>query len=117
MGDLPDLERSFWPLLVPDISKRDSFEHVFGLDSYAIHLYNCGMLSNSNPAGCHVQTLPAPWSRPSPSIQGRTAKPAALAMKDTLIASAFLCGYMTLYLAVGFVGLSAVEWVWTYVTR
>ncbi len=38
-------------------------------------------------------------------------------MKDTLIASAFLCGYMTLYLAVGFVGLSAVEWVWTYVTR
>ena len=43
--------------------------------------------------------------------------PAKLAMKDTLIASAFFCAYMTLYLAAGFVGLSAVEWVWTYISK
>jgi hypothetical protein len=38
-------------------------------------------------------------------------------MKDTLIASTFLCAYMALYLVLGFVGLSAVEWVWTYLTN
>lgn len=43
--------------------------------------------------------------------------PAKLAMKDTLIAAAFLCAYMTLYLAAGFVGLSAVEWLWAYISR
>jgi hypothetical protein len=43
--------------------------------------------------------------------------PSGVALKDTLVASAFLCAYMALYLAVGFVGLSAVEWVWTYLTN
>jgi hypothetical protein len=43
--------------------------------------------------------------------------PAKLAMKDTLIASAFLCAYMTLYLAAGFVGVSAIEWAWAYISR
>jgi len=43
--------------------------------------------------------------------------PAKLAMKDTLIASAFLGAYMALYLVVGFVGLSALERVWTYLTH
>jgi len=43
--------------------------------------------------------------------------PGEVALKDTLVASTFLCAYLALYLAVGFVGLSAVEWVWTYLTN
>jgi len=43
--------------------------------------------------------------------------PSGVALKDTLVASTFLCAYMALYLAVGFVALSAVEWVWTYLAN
>ena len=43
--------------------------------------------------------------------------PSGAALKDTVVASTFLCAYMALYLAAGFAGLSAVEWVWTYLTN
>jgi hypothetical protein len=43
--------------------------------------------------------------------------PEKLATKDTLIASAFLCGYVAFYLAMGFVGLAAVERVWAYLAN
>jgi hypothetical protein len=43
--------------------------------------------------------------------------PVKLTVKDTLIASTFLCAYMALYLLVGFVGLAAVEWVWAYLAN
>ena len=101
------------------IPKGDPLEQVFELDSYARGVYNCGMLANSETAGCQLPgfTSATPWRSVATPLLHRTAMPAKLAMKDTLIASAFLCAYMALYLAVGFVGLSAVEWVWTYVTN
>jgi hypothetical protein len=62
-------------------------------------------------------TSAAPWRPVAAPLLDRTPIPAKLPMKDTLIASTFLCAYMALYLVLGFVGLSAVEWVWTYLTN
>ena len=95
-------------------------EQVFELDSYARGVYNSGMLANySQAAGCQLPgfTSATPWRSVVVPALHRRAIPAKLPMKDTLIASAFLCAYMAFYLAVGFAGLSAVEWVWTYVTN
>jgi hypothetical protein len=93
-------------------------EQVFELDSYAIHVYNFGMLANSQTASCQVSAFPAtaPW-RPVKTVRNQAAMPAPHAVKDTVIAATFLAAYMALYIGVGLVGLSAVEWVWTYLTN
>jgi hypothetical protein len=85
------------------------------------------MLANSQTVDCHAAVFrpAAPWSPSAHPGLRRTALASSLpspiasqvATKDTLIASAFLCGYMAIYLAAGFVGLSAIEWVWTYLTN
>jgi hypothetical protein len=93
-------------------------EQVFELDSYAIHVYNFGMLANSQTAGCQVPTFPAAASwRAVNTARNQTPMPVQHATKDTVIAAAFLCAYMAFYVGVGFAGLSAVEWAWTYLTN
>ena len=94
---------------------------------YAQGVYTCVMLANSQTVDCHAAVFKpvAPWSPSAHPGLRRTALASSLpspiasqvATKDTLIASAFLCGYMAIYLAAGFVGLSAIEWVWTYLTN
>ena len=102
----------------PRIPKCDPLEQVFELDSYAINVYNFGMLAHSQTAGCQVTAFPAtaPW-RPVNTVRNQARMPVQHATKDTVIAAAFLCAYMAFYLGVGFAGLSAVEWVWTYLTN
>ena len=94
-------------------------EHVFELASYAEDNYTCCMLANSQTADCQLPTFAtsATWQPLATPINGRSSMPGEVALKDTLVASTFLCAYMALYLAVGFVALSAVEWVWTYLAN
>ena len=94
-------------------------EHVFELASYAEDHYTCGMLANSQTAGCQLHPLATSvtWRPVDTPIKDRSSMPSGVALKDTLVASTFLCAYMALYLAVGFVALSAVEWVWTYLAN
>jgi len=77
------------------------------------------MLANSQTAGCQLPTFATSATRRAVATptRDRLSIPGGVALKDTLVASTFLCAYMVLYLAVGFVGLSAVEWVWTYLTN
>jgi hypothetical protein len=102
----------------PDIPKCDCLEQAFELDSYAKDVYNFGMLANSQTAGCQVSTFAAtsPWRQVNKALHER-AVPGKHDTKDTVIAAAFLCAYMVFYLGVGFAGLSAVGWVWTYLTN
>ncbi len=88
------------------------------MDSYVSSGHNCWMIPSSELTDRHIPAFaPVVPLRHVTRPLRLSVVPAKLAMKDTLIASAFLCAYMTLYLAAGFVGLSAVEWVWTYISR
>ncbi len=58
-----------------------------------------------------------PWRPDATPSLDRPAMPEKLAMRDSFVASAFLGAYLALYLGVGFAGLAAVDWVWTYLVN
>jgi hypothetical protein len=84
-----------------------------------VDIYTYAMLANSQTAGCEITPFASdsPWRPITTPIVQRAAMSENLAMKDTLIASAFLCAYIAFYMVVGFAGLSALEWAWTYLTN
>jgi len=48
------------------------------------------------------------------TIASRTAFSQKAVTRDSVVASAFLCAYVALYLGVGFAGLAAIDWIWAY---
>lgn len=75
-------------------------------------------MGETSGLNCHPGAF-APMAMPSRAMtRGNWHPPQKkIPLRDSVFALGFLVLYLTAYLAAGFAGISAVEWVWTALLR